>query len=182
LLLFYRLGIITENKSKFIEVYSDYYPVIFGSVCSRINGIDDAEDITQEIFLRFYRKIEEVENPRKWLFGTMKLVLFEFYRSRKEDATDIDELQNDVSLSFVNGMRDLRMLLNEVLDDSEVFNNDEKNRIIFDLVAVQKYTLEEAAKEVGMSRDQVKYRYSLINRSILNTLKKRGVSNLEELI
>ena len=112
----------------------------------------------------------------------MKLVLFEFYRSRKEDATDIDELQNDVSLSFVKGMRDLRMLLNEVLDDSEVFNNDEKNRIIFDLVAVQKYTLEEAAKEVGMSRDQVKYRYSLINRSILNTLKKRGVSNLEELI
>ncbi len=170
------------RKAKFIEVYSDYYPVIFGSVCTRINSIDDAEDITQEIFVRFFRKMDEVENPRKWLFGTMKLVLFEFYRSRKEDATDIDLLMNDVSLSFVNGMRDLRMLLDEVFEDAEVFNNDEKNRIIFDLVAVQKYTLEEAAKELGMSRDQVKYRYSLINRSILQTLKKRGVSNLEELI
>lgn len=170
------------KKSKFIEAYSDYYPVIFGSVCTRINSIDDAEDITQEIFLRFYRKMDEIENPRKWLFGTMKMVLFEFYRSRKEDATDIEELQMDVSLSFVNGMRDLRMLLEEVFNDADVFNNDEKNRIIFDLVAIQRYTLEEAAKEVGMSRDQVKYRYSLINRSILQTLKKRGVSNLEELI
>ena len=126
--------------------------------------------------------MDEIENPRKWLFGTMKMVLFEFYRSRKEDATDIEELQMDVSLSFVNGMRDLRMLLEEVFNDADVFNNDEKNRIIFDLVAIQRYTLEEAAKEVGMSRDQVKYRYSLINRSILQTLKKKGVSNLEELI
>ena len=171
-----------RNKSKFIEIYSDYYPVIFGSVCARINSIDDAEDITQEIFLRFYRKIDEVENPRKWLFGTMKMVLFEHYRSRKDDVVDIDELMNDVSLTFVNGMRDLRLLINGVLEDSDVYNNDEKNRIIFDLVAIQKYTLEEAAREVGMSRDQVKYRYSLINRSILQTLKKRGVSNLEELL
>jgi RNA polymerase sigma factor (sigma-70 family) len=171
-----------RKKSKFIEVYSDYYPIVFGSVCTRINSIDDAEDITQEIFLRFYRKMDEVENPRKWLFGTMKMVLFEFYRSRKEDATDIDELQNDVSLSFVNGMRELRLLLDEVLNDADIFNNEEKNRVIFDLVAIQRYTLEEAAKEVGLSRDQVKYRYSLINRSILQTLKKRGVSNLEELI
>ncbi len=171
-----------RNKSKFIEVYSDYYSVIFGSVCSRISSIDDAEDITQEIFLRFYRKIDEVENPRKWLFGKMKMVLFEHYRSRKDDVMDIDELMNDVSLTFVNGMRDLRILINGVLEDSDVYNNDEKNRIIFDLVAIQKYTLEEAAREVGMSRDQVKYRYSLINRSILQTLKKRGVTNLEEII
>jgi len=170
------------KKSKFIEVYSDYYPVVFGSVCTRINSIDDAEDITQEIFLRFYRKMDEIEHPRRWLFGTMKMVLFEFYRSRKEDAADIDELQNDISLSFVNGMRDIRLLLAEIFEDDEVFNNDEKNRIIFDLIAIQKYTLEEAAKETGMSRDQVKYRYSLINRSILNTLKKRGVLNLEELL
>lgn len=170
------------RKSKFIEVYSNYYPVIFGSVCNRINSIADAEDITQEIFLRFYKKQDEIENPRKWLFGTMKMVLFEFYRSRKEDAADIDDLQDDISLSFVNGMRDLRLLLDDILEDDEVFKNDEKNRIIFNLVAIQKYTLEEAAKEVGMSRDQVKYRYSLINRSILQALKKRGVSNLEELI
>ncbi len=171
-----------RNKSRFIEVYSDYYPVIFGSVCARINSIDDAEDITQEIFIRYFRKMDEVENPRKWLYGTMKLVLFEFYRSRRDDITDIDDVVNDVSLSFVNGMRDLRILINDVLEDAEVYSNDDKNRIIFDLVAIQKYTLEEAAREVGMSRDQVKYRYSLINRSILQTLKKRGVSSLEEII
>lgn len=171
-----------RNKSKFIEVYSDYYPVIFGSVCARINSIDDAEDITQEIFIRYFRKMDEVENPRKWLYGTMKLVLFEFYRSKRDDITDIDDIVNDVSLSFVNGMRDLRILINDVLEDAEVYSNDEKNRIIFELVAIQRYTLEEAAREVGMSRDQVKYRYSLINRSILQTLKKRGVSSLEEII
>ncbi|HOP62601.1 MAG TPA: RNA polymerase sigma factor [Spirochaetota bacterium] len=173
---------VDRGKAEFIEVYSDYYNVIFGAVCSRINSIDDAEDITQEIFLRFYRKMDEVENPRKWLFGTMKLVLYEYYRSKKPDSTDINDLINDASLSFVNGMRDLRILLGSILDDPDVFNNDDKNRIIFDLVAIQKYTLEEAAKEIGMSRDQVKYRYSLINRSILLTLKKKGVSNLEELM
>lgn len=147
----------------------------------RINSIDDSEDITQEIFTRFYNRIDEVESPGKWLYGTMRLVLFEFYRKQRDDVVDIEEVFTDVSLTFINGMRDLRMVISDILDDDSTFGNDQ-NRLIFELVAIQRYTLEEAARELGLNRDQVKYRYSIINKNILFSLKRKGVNTLEDLL
>lgn len=172
---------INKRNSKFIEVYTDYYTLIFGSVCVRINNIDDAEDITQEIFTRYFNKMDEVESPRKWLLGTMRMVLFEFYKKKRDDVVDIDEVFSDVSLTFLNGMRDQRLIINDILEDESTFGN-KQNRLIFDLIAVQRYTMEEAAGELGLSRDQVKYRYGIVNKNILISLKKMGITNLEELL
>jgi len=86
-----------------------------------------------------------------------------------------------VSLTFINGMRDQRLIIREILEDESTFGNIQ-NRLIFDLVAIQKYTMEEAAKELGLSRDQIKYRYGIINKNILLSLKKKGITNLEELL
>ena len=172
---------INRRNSKFIEVYNDYYSLIFGSVCIRINNIDDAEDIAQEVFTRFFNKMDEVENPRKWLLGTMRMVLFEFYKKKRDDVVDIDEVFSDVSLTFFNGMRDQRLIIKEILEDESTFGNAQ-NRVIFDLLAIQRYTMEEAAKELGLSRDQIKYRYGIVNKNILISLKKKGITNLEELL
>lgn len=172
---------LTRRNSRFIEAYNDYYSMIFGAVCIRINSIDDAEDITQEIFTRFFNKMDEVENPRKWLLGTMRLVLFEFYKKKRDDHVDIEEVLSDVSLTFINGMRDQRLIINEVLEDDATYGSGQ-NRVIFDLIAIQRYTMEEAAKELGLSRDQIKYRYSIVNKNILISLKKKGITNLEELL
>ena len=172
---------LNKRNSVFIEVYNNYYSLIFGSVCMRINSIDDAEDITQEIFTRFFNKMDEVESPRKWLLGTMRMVLFEFYKKKRDDVLDIDEVFTDVSLTFINGMKDQRLIVSDILDDESTFGNDQ-NRLIFDLVAIQRYTLEEAAKELGLSRDQIKYRYGIINKNILTSLRKKGITNLEDLL
>ncbi len=147
----------------------------------RINSIDDAEDITQEIFTRFFNKIDEVESPRKWLLGTMRMVLFEFYKKKRDDLLDIDDVFTDVNLTFINGMKDQRLIISDILEDESTFGNDQ-NRLIFELVAIQRYTMEEAARELGLSRDQIKYRYAIINKNILTSLRKKGITNLEDLL
>jgi RNA polymerase sigma factor (sigma-70 family) len=172
---------LNKRNSEFIEIYNDYYSLIFGSVCMRINSIDDAEDITQEIFIRFFNKMDEVDNPRKWLLGAMRMVLFEFYKKKRDDVLDIDEVFTDVSLTFINGMKEQRLIISDILEDDSTFGNNQ-NRLIFDLIAIQRYTMEAAAKELGLSRDQVKYRYGVINKNILILLRKKGITNLEDLL
>jgi len=172
---------LNKRNSEFIEIYSNYYSLIFGSVCMRINSVDDAEDITQEIFTRFFNKMDEVESPRKWLLGTMRMVLFEFYKKKRDDLLDIDDVFTDVNLTFINGMKDQRLIISDILEDESTFGSDQ-NRLIFDLIAIQRYTMDEAARELGLSRDQIKYRYTIINKNILISLRKKGITNLEDLL
>lgn len=172
---------INKRNSQFIEIYNDYYSLIFGSVCMRINSVDDAEDITQEIFTRFFNKMDEVESPRRWLLGTMRMVLFEFYKKKRDDVLDIDDVFTDVSLTFINGMKEQRLIISDILEDDSTFGNSQ-NRLIFDLIAIQRYTMDAAAKELGLSRDQIKYRYSIINKNILTRLRKKGITNLEDIL
>lgn len=171
---------IDRRNSKFIEIYSNYYSLIYGAVSYRIYNPEDADDLTQEIFLRFYNKMDEVLEPRKWLLGTMRLVLLEFYKKNRIDTVDIDEVYNDIGLAFVNGMRETRLVIKDVIENSDIMK-DPRDRLIFDYVAIQRYSMEQAANELGLTRDQVKYRYGNITRSILLDLKKRGISKLEEL-
>jgi DNA-directed RNA polymerase specialized sigma24 family protein len=147
----------------------------------RINSVDDAEDITQEIFTRFFNKMDEVESPRRWLLGTMRMVLFEFYKKKRDDVLDIDDVFTDVSLTFINGMKEQRLIISDILEDDSTFGNSQ-NRLIFDLIAIQRYTMDAAAKELGLSRDQIKYRYSIINKNILTRLRKKGITNLEDIL
>lgn len=171
---------LNSRNSKFIETYSDYYSLIFGAVAYRVSNIDDAEDIAQEIFLRFFKKMDEVEDPRKWLMGTMRLVLFEYYKRNNRDLVDIDEVYNDAGLAFINGMRETRMVIREVIDSSGIFK-DELDRLIFDHIAVQRYSIEETGRVLGLTRDQIRYRYRNITRAIILSLKNKGIAKLEEL-
>jgi DNA-directed RNA polymerase specialized sigma24 family protein len=59
---------------------------------------------------------------------------------------------------------------------------DEKDRIIFDLIAISNYTYEEAGKYLGMAKYQVRYRYNAISKRILLYLQKKGINSLEDLL
>ena len=88
------------------------------------------------------------------------------------------EAFNDVTLTFVNGFRDTRLIIDEAIKALV----DKTDRVLFDLVAVQNYTYEEAGSELGLSRRQVKYRYGLIVRSIVEYLNGKVIHKIEDLL
>ncbi len=53
---------------------------------------------------------------------------------------------------------------------------------IFDYIAIQNFTYEQTAKQLGFTKRQIKYKYGLIVRQILDFLNKRGVKDLEDLL
>lgn len=169
-----------KKDADFTDAYGRYYAVVFGSLYSRTGDFDVAEDMTQEVFIRYYSNMEKAFNDRAWVLTAVKFVLYEYYRMVKNMPDTFAEAEafNDVSLTFVNGFRDTRIIIDRAIDAIE----DETDRSIFDLVAVQNYTYEETGFELGLTGRQVKYRYGLIVRSIIEFLNRMGIHSLEDLL
>jgi RNA polymerase sigma-70 factor (ECF subfamily) len=170
----------TKNRD-FAETYGDLYPVVFSAIYSKVGNLEDAEDISQELFIKLFNKLDEVENRRKWLYGALKLEVMAFYRKKKPGAVDIDEMFNDVALTFVNGFRDTRIMINDAIEDLDNFS-DPADQALFDLVAVRNFSYEEAGAQLGLSKRQIRYRYGLIVDRLVDYFKKRGINSLEELL
>lgn len=170
---------LAAKKNDFTDISSTYYPVVYSAVFTKVGNEDDTNDICQEVFLRLFRKLEEVDNVRKWLFIALQYVVIEYCRKKRPEA-NVEDLFNDVALTFVNGFRDARIIIAEAIGDMRNFQN-EREKALFDLIAVHNFTYEEAGKQLGMTKRQVDYRYNQITARILESLRKRGVKHIEDL-
>ncbi|HNV48562.1 MAG TPA: sigma-70 family RNA polymerase sigma factor [Spirochaetota bacterium] len=171
---------LAKLRDRFTETHSQYYPLVFSAVHTKVDNVDDAHDICQEVFIKLYEKFDSVENPRKWLYGALRLAVFEYYR-RRDPGTDIDDVFNDVSLTFVNGFRDARIVIAEAMEDMVHFDGEE-DKTLFDLIAVHNFSYSQTAKQLGLTKRMVEYRYRRIVESILDALKKKGVGHIEDLL
>ncbi|MCP4130225.1 MAG: sigma-70 family RNA polymerase sigma factor [bacterium] len=171
-----------DTRSKdFTEAYSNYYPLVFSTINTKINDIDTVKDLSQEVFIRFYEKYDEVENHRKWLLGTLRYVVLEHYKRKGSRDLDIEDVFEDLSLTFVNGFKDTRVIIEEALEDTNNFE-DEKEKILFDLIAVHNYTYKETGENLGLPERHVRYKYGLIVKRLVAYFNKRGIKSLEDIL
>ncbi|MBN2080419.1 MAG: sigma-70 family RNA polymerase sigma factor [Spirochaetes bacterium] len=173
------MELLQRKKIDFTEFYTNYYQVVYGTIYSKVSNITDADDLTQEVFMHFYSQMDTILNRRSWVFGTINNLLMNYYRKKKRFSSeeDIEHYLADVSLTFVNGFRDTRIIIDEVI--SLLCETD---RLLFDFIAVQNLTYVMAAKHLGMTRRQVEYRYARIVKTIQEKLGERGISKLEDLL
>jgi RNA polymerase sigma factor (sigma-70 family) len=174
----------SKKDREFRKSYSDFYPLIFTALCGKVSNREDAEDICHEIFVSYYRKFDEVRDPRNWLFGAMKYCISNYYRKKEgsdPNTLDIDNIEDDIHLAYENGFRDVRIIIHEAIENGDNYR-DEKERILFELIAINNYTFDEAARQLGLTRRQAVYRYQSVSRRILDNLKERGISRIEDLL
>ncbi len=172
---------LDRRTRDYTEAYSNFYTYVFSAVYSRIGNVDDTKDICQEIFLRFYNKFDEIENHRKWLMGTIRNVMLEFFRRKESKEHASGDMFDDVSLTFVNGFKDTRLIIEDAIENMDNYEN-ESDKILFDLIAVHNYTYAQAGESLGLNKHQIRYRYGIIQNKITDYLKKRGVTSLDDLL
>jgi len=171
----------SEGMKRFTECYDTYYSLVFSSVLSRTGNYDDSEDITQEVFIRLHDKIDEVEEPRKWVFGCLRNVVMDHYKRKHNRDVDIDVLLNDVSMGYVNGFREARVIIKDCID--QVFEeHGYRDAAIFELVAMYNYSFREAARHLNLNYKQVIYRYRNVAARLMEKLKEKGINEMGELL
>jgi len=174
-----RLG--APGTGSFIENYDSYYSLVFSTVYSKISNFHDSEDICQEVFIRFYNKMDEIESPRKWLYGCLRNVVLDYYKEKRHTDIDIDTLFDDIGLGYVNGFRDTRMMLKNVMD--EIFETEgDRDAALFEMIAVYNYSFAETAKHLNLGYKQTRYRYYNMASKLMDKLREKGIERIEDLL
>jgi RNA polymerase sigma factor (sigma-70 family) len=168
-----------KKRDLFSKYFVDYFPMVYNAVVIKVASQPDAEDICQEVFIALYNHFDEIQNVRAWLYGTLKNLVLKYYKEKYAANENIDNFMEDAALSFVNGFRDTRIIINEVLDKAL---SEEEERNMFELIAFHKYSYSETAAIMGLTKRKVEYKYNKIAARITLLLKERGISQIEDLL
>jgi RNA polymerase sigma-70 factor (ECF subfamily) len=174
------MPVLEKKDSLFTGVYSDYFPVVSGSLYTRLGDPQLADDLAQEVFIALYRSFEKVESVRSWLYKTMQNILYDHYRvsMKMPEEQALHEAYDDIGLTFVNGFRDTRIIIGHAIESIP----DGIDRVLFDLIAVQNHSYTQAGNHLGLTKRQVYYRYNSIVRHVREHLAERGINSIEDLL
>ena len=87
-----------RNEREFRKSYALYYPVVLSFLVSKVGDMEDAEDICQEVFIRFYNHYMDIREKKNWLFTAARFEITNYFNKKataKIDTADIDSLDND---------------------------------------------------------------------------------------
>ncbi|MCP4135740.1 MAG: sigma-70 family RNA polymerase sigma factor [bacterium] len=171
------------KESKFREVYNDYYPLVFNAIYSKLGNREDTEELCHDIFVVFYKNADSIYNTSGWLKKSVRYHIMTYFRNMKpgDKSISIDIAEDDIDFKFDKDTDDIGIIINEAIDNEENYRND-KDKILFQLIAVYNYTYAQAGKQLGLTRRQAEYSYTQITKKIVEYLKKKGISKIEDLL
>lgn len=65
--------LIAGKQAAFSRLLDDYQQKVFGTCISFIPNKEDAEDVSQEVFIAVFKSIHQFKKTRNYLLGSIKL-------------------------------------------------------------------------------------------------------------
>ncbi|MDQ7025599.1 MAG: sigma-70 family RNA polymerase sigma factor [Anaerolineae bacterium] len=77
-----------DNTAALREIYTTYFPPVFRYIRLRVANIQEAEDLTGDVFLKlitaFRGKNPPKQSLRGWLFRVARNVMYDYYSKKKK--------------------------------------------------------------------------------------------------
>lgn len=111
---------MTERRSQNIaDALKQYGKRLFGFIRSRVRTLEEAEDITQEVWYQFSNlvDVESIEQVNAWLFRVARNKITDNYRKKKVSLLDDQTIDDDADGEYM-----LRDLLPSEADVPEIEN------------------------------------------------------------
>jgi RNA polymerase sigma-70 factor (ECF subfamily) len=143
------------DKSAFDQIYEHHIVPIFRYIYFRVKSREDAEDLTQTVFLKAWNAIpcfQKQANPfSSWLYKIAKNTVIDYYKKKQE-------------ITLNKAIEDLKQIKDEESDLAEIIEEKERAKIIRQTI----YCLSEDQQEVII----LKFIESLSNKEIAKLLGK----------
>ena len=177
-----------DLDSYFDAVYAETFNSVSKFVVSHAARFQDSEDIIQNVYTRFYKRISEkgfadIESAEAFLINIAKFEcrsVFSGFMRRKERDVILSEIDEEQSAAFEAEMSRDQKLLEDVMADKilakqifdDIMSGDETVGKIFYLHFVCDMKLEEVANRLDMRLSTVKTK---LYRTIEKQKKKFGI-------
>lgn len=116
----------------FQEVWQEFNVKILAYIESKVGNKHDAEDILQVVFMKVFKNINQLEDPKAikpWLYTISKHSIIDFYKKKKdliigpddlykieEDGQEMDNMNDDIAACFENMIFELPYKYQAVYD------------------------------------------------------------------
>lgn len=143
-----------ETKERLEQIFRDYYQLIYRVAFSQVKNHADAEDITQEVFLKIIRhdmRYQSMEHERAWIVRVTVNLCRDLLKSKWHRTSvsmeDVSEAQRGSCENFT-----------EIQDDMmwAVLQLPEKYRNCLYLFYYEDYSIKEIAQSLEMPENTVK--------------------------
>ncbi|MBU1292906.1 RNA polymerase sigma factor [Patescibacteria group bacterium] len=81
-----------DSKAYFLQIYDTYVSDIYRFCVLKVSSSELAEDLTQEVFTRFWQAIREgthMRSERALLYTIARNLVIDWYRKKKEQSLDV---------------------------------------------------------------------------------------------
>lgn len=137
-----------------------------------------AEELVQEAFLRLHQAWAEVENPRAWLYRSLRNLALNHLRDhpgeaelQEENAPPIDAARPDESFERDEAIGMMRLLLAELPAD---------DRDLIELKYRENLKYHEISRRTGLSVGNVGYRLHHALKTLAERLRHAGIDAAPE--
>lgn len=175
--------------SAFEEIVNRYKKSVFAVVYRMIGQYQEAEDITQEIFLNVYEKIYQFDKSKKlspWVHRIAVNTSISALRKKKkiininfDEAFIGSDSYSDFSVTNPQIIMERKELKAEV--NNAIMELPESYRIVIILRYQMEFSNQEIAEVIGTSRENVEVRIhrarKALRRIILSKCQERGILN-----
>jgi len=172
------------QQNSFSELIDKYKNLVFNIAYRMTNNLDDAEDISQEVFIRVYKSLYNFNPNYKfstWLYQVTLNFCRDRFRKGKIPSVSLDAPLNK------DGQKDFSSLISDSENDpEEIFIEAEQTNFINDLIAslplkyreviilrhLRDLSYEEMSKILDISLASVKTRLFRARELLRSKLKK----------
>lgn len=161
---------LDDNQHRFIEeLYKEMYYSLSAYALSALNDRSLAEEAVQDTFRIACAKVDNFQssvNPKGWLYNTLKYVIKNMIRSRARlNNMIISSFDFDENIDTNNSdTSNIDLLYSDIIDSPEYK--------LLKKIALDKYTMLEAAQELEISVEACKKRVQRAKKKIRSHLEK----------
>jgi RNA polymerase sigma-70 factor, ECF subfamily len=160
---------VRRDPEAFTQLVKRHYPVVYRVVWRLLNGRGEAEDLTQEAFLRFWNNPAQIREPaalRGWLIrvaGNLAIDASKHRASALEEAGEIADPQPHAALTIERNQVASRI-------DLAIAKLPERQRLAITLVQFEQFSNIRAAEVMQMSVDAFESLLSRARRALKRDL------------
>ena len=156
------------DTEAFDVIVHRYLTIVYNFVWRLSGGSSDTSDITQEVFIKVWRKIEQFDrkqNFKTWLFTIARHTAIDWFRKRHDKT--FSSLAGPEDLAFEETIADREPLADEIFARAELKENlqtliarlPEKYQTVVFLKHDEELTFEEMSKVLEAPLNTLKSRY-----------------------